>query len=141
MADEGKSGFWAFLAGGLVGGILAILYAPDKGEETRKKVYGKSSEFYDKGEDLYQDLKVKAEKLLADSDRLMKEAGETGRGKLDEVVRLLEESREKLEKFADAGKEKFQVLKEKIPAKGESKPAGGSGKTVKTGKVRVKDDE
>ncbi len=43
---------FGFLAGAAVGSILGILYAPDKGEETRRKIS-------DSGNDLADSLKTK----------------------------------------------------------------------------------
>jgi gas vesicle protein len=54
MGRSGNSGniFLAFVAGVLVGGAMGILFAPDKGQETRRLVAGKT-------DDLKQSLKAK----------------------------------------------------------------------------------
>ena len=92
MSKSGSS-FIAFLLGIVTGGVLGILYAPDKGENTRDKlsfqldklkkqlekfiddvVSGKTdinNEAKDKGEKIVQDAKVKAEKLLDDVNGLI----------------------------------------------------------------------
>ena len=92
MAKGGNS-FFAFLTGAIVGGIFGILYAPDKGSNTRDKlsynldkykgkledivsdlVEGKElveSEAKQEGEKIISDAKVKAEKLLDDVNGLI----------------------------------------------------------------------
>lgn len=53
MAKEGKSGsgfFWGFVLGLAVGGILAVLYAPQPGEETRQQLSEQSIELRKRGQ-------------------------------------------------------------------------------------------
>lgn len=62
--------------GGLAAGALAgILFAPDKGSKTRKKIVDKSKGFADdmkgKFEDLYEDVTDKYENLLQDAKGLV----------------------------------------------------------------------
>lgn len=48
-----------FLAGAAAGAVLGILFAPDKGSETRRKIA-------DKGEELMDGAKEKVNKLMDD---------------------------------------------------------------------------
>ena len=49
----------AFLAGGLIGGVLALLFAPQTGAETRKLIQDKSDGLVKKGEELYDEARAK----------------------------------------------------------------------------------
>lgn len=91
--NKSSKAFLAFLAGAATGAILGILYAPDKGENTRGKLYFQLNKYRDQLKNLINDLvegkeipetmaksegkkvitetKEKAEKLLEDVEKLM----------------------------------------------------------------------
>ncbi|MCX6194360.1 MAG: YtxH domain-containing protein [Cytophagales bacterium] len=92
MSKSSRS-FWAFVVGAAAGAIVGILYAPDKGENTRNKLYYQLNKYRDQlkqlindivdgkeviettakseGKKVVQDAKIKAEKLLEDVEKMM----------------------------------------------------------------------
>ncbi|MBS1764315.1 MAG: YtxH domain-containing protein [Bacteroidetes bacterium] len=65
MANGGKI-LGALLLGAAAGAVLGILFAPDKGNETRKKIK-------QKGEDLLDDIKRKIDEAKEDMDNLSRQ--------------------------------------------------------------------
>lgn len=66
--DTGKL-IGALLLGAAIGGVLGILFAPDKGSVTRKKIAGKT-------DDLAESLKEKFNTLLEEAKREFEAAKE-----------------------------------------------------------------
>ncbi|HEY8937023.1 MAG TPA: YtxH domain-containing protein [Cyclobacteriaceae bacterium] len=96
MSKKGGSTLLAFLVGAAAGAVLGILYAPDKGSNTREKlsfqldkyrkmlqdmindfVSGKetplTSEAKSQGQKVVDEAKNKAERLLEDVDELLEQ--------------------------------------------------------------------
>lgn len=92
----------SFLLGGVVGGILGVLYAPGPGEETRRKIKFYADEAADKAVEKMQKVRVDAEEAL-------------GRVKTEVAAQ-----KEKLTSALDAGRNAFRAEQEELegPAQG-----------------------
>ncbi|MEO8512470.1 MAG: YtxH domain-containing protein [Ignavibacteria bacterium] len=65
-----------FIAGGAIGGLAALLYAPKSGRELRKDISKKSKELINDGEEYLDSAKTKASEIISD-----------GRKKAEEMIR------------------------------------------------------
>ena len=69
----------AFLAGGLVGAGLALLYAPVSGREARERIGGLAGDLKKKSEDWAGDAKQKVEQFIDEERSVIKSAYNAGR--------------------------------------------------------------
>ena len=90
------------LAGAAIGAMLGVLYAPDKGSNTRKKIHRK-------GEDIVDDLKGKAENLAEKVNDLSRKAAKL----VDKVNSSMEYAKREATDMAENAKSKFAEMKHK----------------------------
>ena len=69
MSDRDEFGAFlvGFIVGGLTGAVVALLFAPQSGEETRALIKDKSIELRDKAEVSAEEAYARAEQLAADA--------------------------------------------------------------------------
>jgi len=102
MKDEGfgsGSLLLSFLLGGVVGAGLALLVAPQSGEETRRKI-----------KELADDIKDKTNEYIKEAKDKVNTVADEGKGYYDEKKSLIKAA-------IDAGKDAYEKEKEKF-AKG-----------------------
>jgi gas vesicle protein len=69
----------AFIAGGLVGAGLALLYTPVSGREARERIGGLAGDLKKKSEEWTGDVKQKVEKFIDEERSVIKSAYDAGR--------------------------------------------------------------
>ena len=86
MADDNCNAggvFVAFLAGGLIGAGLALLYAPVAGQEARVKITDVVEDMKKKSEGWGIDVKKKVESFMEEEKAIIKAAYDAGRDAME----------------------------------------------------------
>jgi gas vesicle protein len=101
MSDEkGKGLLIGFLSGAIVGGILALLYAPKSGKELRHEIKTRSGEISDDVQDYLKDVQVKAKDVITESREksasLISEAKQKAESLLRDAESLLSDAKRRV---------------------------------------------
>lgn len=98
---NGLAFFFGLLVGALVGGGLGLLFAPSKGEETRKKIKTSSKSLRDKAEKIYEDVKEATEPILEAVDEFEPLVSDVKNGALEEGESLKQSASEKISEISE----------------------------------------
>ena len=142
MSDN-NSDFGAFLAGFLVGGLVgaavALLLAPQSGEETRTIIREKSIELKDRAGETVEEARHRAEKALEEARARAESSYQEARHRAEELAQLtreqaaklqergqvvLEEQKSRLEGAIEAGKKAAQKKRSELTGSQTDEPAG-----------------
>ncbi len=98
MGKKGNNALVAFLAGAAVGAVLGILYAPDKGSNTREKLSFQLDKYKKILEEFLADMVAGKETPLtseakSQGEKVVSEAQDKAQRLLDDVDELLEQIR------------------------------------------------
>ena len=128
MSDRDEFGAFlvGFIVGGLTGSVVALLFAPQSGEETRAVIRDKSIELRDKAQ-------VSAEEAIARAEAAAAEA----RARADDLARQLRErskevysdvrdrSQAAIEDVRERGKSAVESIRSKVTKTEDSETAAG----------------
>lgn len=84
-----KNGFWAFVFGGLVGAAVALLYAPQPGEKTRKILINNGEIFKDKAVNSLHEAQARMDNFTVESKKRLEKLQEIGEHTLEEEKKTL----------------------------------------------------
>jgi len=108
VRDDGGSGIKWFLAGAAVGGVLALLFAPQSGEQTRRLIKRKARDLRDAAEDGLDDLGYRFEE---GKERVREEAErvrDAVRDRVDDVRERAADAREAVRGAGHSAREELE---------------------------------
>ena len=89
--DEFGAFLVGFVVGGLTGAVVALLFAPQSGEETRALIKDKSIELRDKAQVSAEEAYARAEELAADARHRAEELSKEARTRATELANEVRE--------------------------------------------------
>ena len=112
--DSGLEFFAGFVIGGLVGAAVALILAPQSGEETRAQIRERSIELKERAGELAVEARQKAEELSEEARKRAEELSAETRKKVEGIIA---EARVRVEEAIEEGKRAAVQKKEELVAK------------------------
>ncbi len=111
--SEGNSMFKAFLTGGIVGAVVALLFAPESGEEIRRRIVELGENTIDSVETGKVDLIARVQGLKGELEALKNQAMESGQKRIREELEAISAA---LDTFHQERHKAAVDLEQKAPA-------------------------
>ncbi|HUX93604.1 MAG TPA: YtxH domain-containing protein [Ignavibacteriaceae bacterium] len=109
---SGKNFLIGFIAGGAIGAIFALLYAPKSGKELRGDIKSKTDSLMDDANEYINEAKDKAKDLINDgrkkSDKLISEAKVKSEELLKDAEKIFNDAKAKANTVLSVGKETIE---------------------------------
>jgi gas vesicle protein len=124
MSDRDEFGAFlvGFVVGGLTGAVVALLFAPQSGEETRALIKDKSIELRDKAQVSAEEALARAEQLAADARARAEQLTKEARIRATELANeVRERGTELANEVRERGKSAVEAVRK--PKKGDSSEA------------------
>ncbi len=119
-----KRFFIAFLAGGTVGAIVALLTTPKSGRKLRGDIKQKSGEYFDEADKYFIETKTEAGEMINEGKRkyatIMNDVTSKPEEILKDAQRVFKDAKLKTKEVLQSGKEKIEteteILKSSVKA-------------------------
>jgi gas vesicle protein len=122
--DEFGAFLVGFIVGGLTGAVVALLFAPQSGEETRALIKDKSIELRDKAQVSAEEALARAEELAADARHRADELTKEARARATELANEVRaRSTELASEVRTRGKEAIEAVRKPKKGDGSSEAA------------------
>lgn len=137
MAERDDLGSFlsGFMVGGAIGAVVALLMAPQSGEETRTMIKEKGIELKDKTTATLEDAYARAEQAAADARARADELAKVAKERADEMKArgqvVLEEQKSRLQSVVDAAKAPSKEAEAEPKKETAAKKATGKTSTKK----------
>jgi len=84
--DKFRAFFTGLVAGGIIGTVFALLYAPTSGKKLRKKISDKTENLIGEAEEFYESGKEKTEKIIKEGKKKATVIIDEGKKKASELI-------------------------------------------------------
>ncbi len=111
--NSGKSFLVGLLAGGAIGALVALLFAPKSGRELRADLKLKGEEYLDEAEKYISEAREKARELINEgkkrSEKIISEAKSKSQELIKDAEKIINEAKEKTSEVITHTKEKIET--------------------------------